>query len=173
VPLCYPHTWQRVAVSVRTVVPRARLGVWIGEAAASPLVTTRACCPRPASLPLGRLPLPAPPPTRYRRVLGLPLPLRRRCPYPWRSLGLLALAPGESALCWRMPCPDARPPRCHPIPPLQPCCRRSTRTPLASMSGCVPGRVERTPPMFRRAWCSLLLPPFGTGSVTRFRHAPL
>jgi hypothetical protein len=35
------------------------------------------------------------------------------------------------------------------------------------------GRVERTPPVFRRALCSLLLPPCGTGSVTIFRPAPL
>jgi hypothetical protein len=62
VPLCYPHAGQRVAVSVCAVVPRARLEVWIGEVAASSLVTTRPCYPRAASIPLGRLPLPATPP---------------------------------------------------------------------------------------------------------------
>ena len=35
------------------------------------------------------------------------------------------------------------------------------------------GRVERTPPVFRSASYSLLLPPFGPGSVTVFDHAPL
>ena len=35
------------------------------------------------------------------------------------------------------------------------------------------GRVERTPPVFRCALYSLLLPPFGTGSVTLFHHASL
>src|SRR6266571_2173094 len=45
VPLCYPQAWQRVAVSVRAVVPRARLEVWIGESAASSLVTTRPGAP--------------------------------------------------------------------------------------------------------------------------------
>ena len=34
-------------------------------------------------------------------------------------------------------------------------------------------RVERTPPVFRCALYSLLLPPFGTGSVTLFHHASL
>lgn len=35
------------------------------------------------------------------------------------------------------------------------------------------GRVGRTPPMFRSALYSLLLPPFGTGSVTLFDLALL
>jgi hypothetical protein len=43
--LGYPHAWQRVTVSVCAVVPRARLEVWIGEAAASSLVTTRPAVP--------------------------------------------------------------------------------------------------------------------------------
>src|SRR5262244_1637329 len=36
-----------------------------------------------------------------------------------------------------------------------------------------PGRVERTPPVFRSAWCSPLLSPFGLESVTVFDPAPL
>jgi hypothetical protein len=39
-------------------------------------------------------------------------------------------------------------------------------------AGPVPGRVERTPPVFRRAVWSLVLPPGGTGSVTLWRRAP-
>jgi hypothetical protein len=39
--LCSPASQQRVAVSARAVVPGARLGAWIGEPAASSLVTTR------------------------------------------------------------------------------------------------------------------------------------
>ena len=35
------------------------------------------------------------------------------------------------------------------------------------------GRVGSTPPVCRSALYSLLLPPFGLGSVTRFDHAPL
>src|SRR5919199_6244709 len=45
VALCYPASRQRVAVSVQTVVPRARLEAWIGEPAASSLVTTRPGAP--------------------------------------------------------------------------------------------------------------------------------
>ena len=37
----------------------------------------------------------------------------------------------------------------------------------------VPGRVGRTPPVYRSALYSLFLPPFGLGSVTLFDHAPL
>src|SRR5205807_1265935 len=43
--LCYPDSQQRVAISVRAVVPRARLEAWIGESAASSLVTTRPVTP--------------------------------------------------------------------------------------------------------------------------------
>src|SRR5262245_57454665 len=60
--LCYPASRQRVAVSVQTVVPRARLEAWIGEPAASSLVTTPPWGPRAVSIPVGRLPLPATPP---------------------------------------------------------------------------------------------------------------
>jgi hypothetical protein len=35
------------------------------------------------------------------------------------------------------------------------------------------GRVERTPPVCRSALYSLFLPPFGSGSVTVFDHAPV
>ena len=38
---CYPDSQQRVAESDRALVPRARELVWIGELAASTLVTTR------------------------------------------------------------------------------------------------------------------------------------
>src|SRR5262245_33931481 len=132
VPLCYPPAWQRVAVSVCTVVPRARLEVWIGEAAASSLVTTRPVAPgRRRSRWEDCLypPLPYPLPACPCAAAASPQPLLLS------PVGLLALTLGESTLCWRMPCPDASPPRCHPIPPPQPCCRRSTRTPLVSTSG--------------------------------------
>lgn len=43
--LCYPDSQQWVAISVRAVVPRARLEAWIGEPAASSLVTTRPVAP--------------------------------------------------------------------------------------------------------------------------------
>jgi len=35
------------------------------------------------------------------------------------------------------------------------------------------GRVERTPPVCRSALYALFLPPFGSGRVTVFDHAPL
>jgi hypothetical protein len=42
----------------------------------------------------------------------------------------------------------------------------------AVLDGCL-GRVGSTPPVVRSALYSLLLPPFGVGSVTVFDHAPL
>jgi hypothetical protein len=53
--------------------------------------------------------------------------------------------------------------------------------PIAEGRGChqgkahlgLPGRVGSTPPVVRSALYSLLLPPFGVGSVTVFDPAPL
>lgn len=132
-PLCSPHTWQRVAVSVRTVVPRARLEVWIGESAASSLVT-----PRPVASGRCR--------SRWADCLSPPLPhllplwpsstmvAGHDSPHPGRPLGSLLPLPDSPALFWRMPCPDASPHRHAPTLRPQPCCRPSTRTPRASVS---------------------------------------
>src|SRR5882724_3262987 len=84
-PLCYAHSWQRVAVSVRAVVPCARIGAWIGEPAASSLVTTRPVSPgrrrsRWEDCLHPPLPRPLPP------CVGLPLPVRNGVPHLWRQL---------------------------------------------------------------------------------------
>src|SRR5262245_449672 len=100
VPLCYPPAWQQGAVSVRTVVPRARLEVWIGEVAASSLVTTRPVAPGQRR-------------SRWEDCLYPPLPH--------------LLLPCSPLSFWRMVCLDASLHRPNPIlrPPL--CCRPSTR----------------------------------------------
>jgi hypothetical protein len=133
VPLCSPHTWQRVAISVRTVVPRARLEVWIGESAASSWVTTR-----PVASGQWR--------SRWEDCLYPPLPpllplwpasttvAGHDSPHPGRPLGSLLPLPDSPALCWRMPGPDASPHRHAPTLRPPPGCRPSTRTPLASLS---------------------------------------
>src|SRR5205085_8140390 len=40
----YPDWWQRVVVSGKALAPRARTQVWIGELAASALMTARSVC---------------------------------------------------------------------------------------------------------------------------------
>ena len=51
------------------------------------------------------------------------------------------------------------------------CCTGHPKAVLSRWSLTTFGRVERTPPVCRSALCSLLLPPFGLGSVTVFDHA--
>jgi len=54
-------------------------------------------------------------------------------------------------------------------PPGGRCCA----APPAPSAAHLGGQVERTPPVCRSALYSLFLPPFGSGSVTVFDHAPL
>ena len=126
--LCYPASRQWVAISVETVVPRARLEAWIGEPAASSLVTTRPGAP-------GRCR------SRWEDCLHPPLP------HP-----LPSCTPGS---CWRMVCLDASSHR-HALtlqPP--PCCRPSIPMPPVSISappsyGSVSPRVRSRPPLPQR-----------------------
>src|SRR5262245_13980329 len=128
VPLCYPPAWQRVAVSVCTVVPRARLEVWIGEAAASSLVTTRPVAP-------GRRR------SRWEDCLYPPLPhpllpwsVGHDCPHGERPQWSLRPPLGSPPVLWRIPCTDVSPHQ-HALTLLWPrCCRPSTRMLRASIS---------------------------------------
>ncbi len=107
VPLCYPQAWQRVAVSVRAVVPRARLEVWIGESAASSLVTTRPVAPgRRRSRWEDCLSPPLPhllPPS-----VALPLPWGNGLPHRWRHLWP-SYAPSCSASLYLLSAPFLAP----------------------------------------------------------------
>jgi hypothetical protein len=85
-PLCYPASWPRVVVSVCAVVLCARLGVWIGEVAASSLVTTRPVAPGWRR-------------SRWEDCLYPPLP--RPLPVcPWAAAASLQPLPLPPGGCW-------------------------------------------------------------------------
>ena len=134
--LCYPASRQWVAISVQTVVPRARLEAWIGEPAASSLVTTR-----PGASGRCR--------SRWEDCLHPPLP------YPLPS--------SISGSFWRMLCLDASAPRHALTLPPPPCCRPSIPMPLVSISAppsdgsvSLPARSRPPRPRARPRSCRLM-----------------
>jgi hypothetical protein len=162
---CSPASRQRVAVSDGAVVPGARLGAWLGEAAAAAVVTTRG-----VSAHRGRSwwadGLHPPLPRLRPRGGALPWPWRQGRPQLWRPRWP-AGAPSCSASCfWRVPCPAASPPPPPPPAPLQPDSRRARRTPRAARSGRPSaGAVSRRAPSRP---CPPRAPPLGPPPVCRF-----
>ena len=69
VALCYPTSQQRVAISVRTVVPRARLEAWIPWGACGLVVgDDPPWCPRSVSIPVASTAFTRPSPACCPRV---------------------------------------------------------------------------------------------------------